>query len=255
MIFRPHARAGTTARRLVLFAWVVFVFAGWFAHPSRTLPTPLGVLRALGDLVRRDGLPAALSVSYATNLTALALSALVSLPLAYAAAVPALRPAPALVAKLRFLGSTGLPLVCTMLFATGHAVKVAMLAFWMTVFLVTGLVAAVDAVPVARLDHARTLGMGPWRTLLEVVALGTLDQAVDLLRQNAAVGWMMLTMVEGLVRSEGGVGVLLLNQNRYLRLDAVLAIQLVILGVGLVQDAALALLREAVCPWVAARSS
>ncbi len=65
---------------------------------------------------------------------------------------------------------------------------------------------------------------------------GTADKAFDVTRQNAAMGWMMLTMVEGLVRSGGGIGVMLLNQDKYLFLDKVYAIQVIILLVGLGLD-------------------
>jgi len=43
----------------------------------------------------------------------------------------------------------------------------------------------------------------------------------------------MLTMVEGISRSEGGVGAMLLNQNKHFHLSAVFAIQLTILLLGL----------------------
>jgi len=39
-----------------------------------------------------------------------------------------------------------------------------------------------------------------------VIVLGRADAAFDAMRQNAAMGWMMLTMVEGISRSEGGIG-------------------------------------------------
>jgi NitT/TauT family transport system permease protein len=83
----------------------------------------------------------------------------------------------------------------------------------------------------------------------EVVIRGTADQALEALRQNAAMGWMMLTMVEGVVRSEGGIGAMMLNENKHLQLDAVFALIGVVLVVGVVQDAALAWLRRTVCPW------
>ena len=46
----------------------------------------------------------------------------------------------------------------------------------------------------------------------------------------------MLTMVEGISRSEGGVGAMLLNQEKHFHLAEVFAIQLMILAVGLLQD-------------------
>jgi NitT/TauT family transport system permease protein len=82
-----------------------------------------------------------------------------------------------------------------------------------------------------------------------VVIVGQADKAFEVLRQNAAMGWMMLTMVEGISRSEGGVGAMLLNQNKHFHLSAVFAIQLTILLLGLGQDYAIGLLRKVFCPY------
>ena len=79
--------------------------------------------------------------------------------------------------------------------------------------------------------------------------LGTFDQPIEVFRQNAAIGWMMLTMVEGISRSEGGVGAMLLNQNKHFRLAEVFAIQLLILVVGIAQDYALGALKRLLFPW------
>ena len=79
---------------------------------------------------------------------------------------------------------------------------------------------------------------------------GKLDQIFDHVRQNAAVGWTLLSMVEGLVRSEGGIGSLLLTQSKFLHLNSIFAIQLTILAYGIVQDLILRGLRELVCPYI-----
>lgn len=56
-------------------------------------------------------------------------------------------------------------------------------------------------------------------------------------------------VVEGLVRAQGGIGTLLLNQNKSLNLAAIFAIQLTILVYGILQDIGLNYLRFVVCPW------
>ena len=89
--------------------------------------------------------------------------------------------------------------------------------------------------------------MSEWRVVWEVVVLGTADKAFEVLRQNAAIGWMMLTMVEGISRSEGGIGAMLLNQNKHFRLAEVFAIQIVILAVGMGQDYAIGVRSGASC--------
>jgi NitT/TauT family transport system permease protein len=91
--------------------------------------------------------------------------------------------------------------------------------------------------------------MNEWQVVWEVVILGTAEQAIEVLRQNAAIGWMMLTMVEGIARSEGGVGALLLNQNKYFHLPEVFAVQITILLIGMLQDYGIGVLARVVCPW------
>jgi NitT/TauT family transport system permease protein len=118
----------------------------------------------------------------------------------------------------------------------------------MSVFFITSMVDVVAQVPKEAFDHARTLRMGEWRAVWEVVVLGTADKAIDILRQNAAIGWMMLTMVEGIARSEGGVGAMLLNESKHFRLADVFGIQIVILLVGILQDYGIGLLKQIVCP-------
>ena len=91
--------------------------------------------------------------------------------------------------------------------------------------------------------------MGEWRVVWEVIILGQSDKAFDVLRQNAAISWMMLTMVEGMSRDGGGIGAALLDQNRHFHLSAVLAIQIMILVIGLSQDYAIGLVKNMFCPY------
>jgi NitT/TauT family transport system permease protein len=92
------------------------------------------------------------------------------------------------------------------------------------------------------------MGASEMRILWEVVILGTLDKALDILRQNLAIGWAMITMVEGISRAEGGLGAMILNQNKHFKLAEVFAILFVILAVGLVLDYLMALFTRLVCP-------
>jgi NitT/TauT family transport system permease protein len=159
------------------------------------------------------------------------------------------RPIAAAVAKGRFLGLIGLTFVFTLMLGGGRPLKLSLLVFGMTVFFVTSMAAVVAEIPKSSFDHARTLRMTEWQTVWDVVVLGTLDKAIEVFRQNAAIGWMMLTMVEGIARSEGGVGAMLLNQNKHFHLAEVFAIQMLILLVGLVQDYGIGVLNRIVCPW------
>ena len=180
---------------------------------------------------------------------ALLLSTLAAVAMAGLSTAPVFAPLARLSAAMRFLGFAGLAYVFMLMSSDAHALRVWILAFGMFVFMVTALLADIAATSRDQVDHCRTLGMHHWRITGEVVVLGKADVILDLMRQNAAVGWTLLTLVEGMTRSAGGIGAMLLNQNRYFLLAGVFAIQLTILVVGLAQDGLLSLLKGAACPW------
>jgi NitT/TauT family transport system permease protein len=143
----------------------------------------------------------------------------------------------------------GLSFFFTLASKNGHELKLYLLVFSVSVFFITSMADVLNAIPKVQFDLARTLRMGEWRVVWEVIILGQADKVFDVLRQNAAVGWMMLTMVEGMSRSEGGIGALLLNQNKHFHLSAVMAIQMTILVLGLIQDYIIGFLKELFCPY------
>jgi NitT/TauT family transport system permease protein len=223
----------------------------WLNSPFVVLPRPKEVFAALSTLWLEQGLGRELITSLWMNLEALFWTVLISLALSYLTVLPFFRPLAAAVSKGRFLGLIGLTFVFTLTVGGGRPLKLSLLVFGMTVFFVTSMASVVAEIPRERFDHARTLRMSEWKVVLEVVVLGTADQAFEVLRQNAAIGWMMLTMVEGISRSEGGIGAMLLNQNKHFRLPEVFAIQFLILLVGLLQDYVIGVLKRIVCPHAA----
>ena len=69
-----------------------------------------------------------------------------------------------------------------------------------------------------------------------MIIIGKADQVFEVVRHNFAIAWMMITMVEGLNMSEGGIGALMIKYNKYNDLPHVLGLQAVILGLGLCFD-------------------
>jgi NitT/TauT family transport system permease protein len=248
-VFEPNHTATSAAMRIVVAVQAAAALAFWFASPFQVLPTPPETFAALGKLWMEQGLGQELITSFVMNLESLAWTVVISLGLCYLTVLPFFQPIAAAVAKGRFLGLIGLTFVFTLIVGGGRPLKVSLLVFGMTVFFVTSMAAEIEAIPKSKFDHARTLRMSEWRVVWEVVVLGTADRAIEVLRQNAAIGWMMLTMVEGISRSEGGVGAMLLNQNKHFHLAEVFAIQLVILAVGLAQDYGIGAVKRMVCPY------
>jgi NitT/TauT family transport system permease protein len=245
--FRPHRPASLPATLVYTLGSAAAIAIAW--HGARVIPGPGEVIAALGRLWREHGLFDELVASLWLNLEALAWGAGIALALAYLTVLPALRPLAAMLSKLRFTGLVGWSFVFTVYAADGHQLKLWMLGFGTAPFILTAMAAIVADIPRERLDHARVIFGSDWRVVYEVVIRGTADQALEAIRQSAAMGWMMLTMVEGVVRSDGGIGVLMLDEHKHLQLDAVFALIAVVLAVGIVQDFALGWLRRALCPY------
>lgn len=249
--FAPNRAVSRNIMRLVVLVELGLALALWVLSPYELLPNPAKTFGALGKLWMVDGLARELWSSFITNLQALAITAAISVGLAYLTVIPAIRPAVAVISKFRFMSLVGLSFLFTLLTGGGHWLKIWLLVFGMSVFFVTSMAGVVAAIPKEKFDYARTLRMGEWRVTWEVVIRGTFHEAIEVLRQNAAIGWMMLTMVEGITRSEGGIGVMLLNQNKHFRLEEVFATQLVVLAVAVLQDYAIGGVKNLLCPYAA----
>ena len=248
--FSPNKAVSRRVMIIIIAAQGVLAFLYWAFLAPRIFPTPTEVISSFGKLWTVDGLGYHLIQSFTLNLWANGLTAIISLGLAYLTVLPVMRPVVLMVSKLRFLGLVGLSFIFTLMVASAW-LKIALLVFGMTVFFVVSMADEVASISREQFDYARTLRMGEWRVVWEVVVLGKMDAAFDVLRQNAAIGWMMLTMVEGISRAEGGIGVLLLNQNKHMHLAEVFAINLCIVTVALVQDYAIGVAKNLACPHAA----
>jgi NitT/TauT family transport system permease protein len=249
--FLPNRAVSRTAMQILIAAQVLIFLLIWWQSPFAVLPRPNEVVSALGELWMTQGLGPELWTSFKANLEAIAITTIISLGLSYLTVLPFFRPVVTAISKGRFIGLTGLTFIFTLIFGGGHPLKISLLVFGMTVFFVTSMAAVVAEIPKEKFDYARSLRLSEWQVVWEVVILGTADQAIEVLRQNAAMGWMMLTMVESISRSEGGIGAMLLNQNKHFHLAEVFAIQGLILIVGMTQDYGIGVTKKLLLPYAA----
>lgn len=247
--FSPNRALSKTSTSIIIALQVFAILVIACSHFFVFVPTPNETLHAFSQLWVDDSLLFELITSFKLNLEAIAMASAISLLLAYSTVLPFCRPIVTFISKLRFLSMVGLSFFFMLAAKNGHELKLYLLVFSITVFFVTSMADVLNAIPKTQYDLARTLRMGEWRVVWEVIILGQIDKVFDVVRQNAAIGWMMLTMVEGMSREEGGIGALLLNQNKHFHLSAVLAIQATILIVGLGQDYALGVAKGIFCPY------
>lgn len=245
----PNQAISKRTLGIITSFWIVCAFSIWIFEAPDIIPRPVEVIQGLTNLYQNEGLSFELWKSLKTNVEVILLSTLLSLSICYAAAMPVLRPVAEALSKARFLGLSGLLVIFMSVFAGGHSLKIALMTFGMSAYNIANMSNVLANITKDVKDHARTLRMGEWQVVWEVHIRGTLHKAFDVIRDNAAIGWMMLTMVEGLVRSGGGIGKLLLDENKHLNLGAVFAIQFVIVSVGMLQDYGLGGIKNMVCPY------
>ncbi|MES2462830.1 MAG: nitrate ABC transporter permease [Armatimonadota bacterium] len=247
--FLPNRVLSPTAMHIMAVIQIIAALGLWSLSRYEVLPRPAEVLTALPKLWVEQGLGQDLWTSFKLTVVALFWTAVISLGLSYLSVLPFFRPIAAAISKGRFLSLLGFSVIFTVSMGGGYMLQLTLLVLGMTVFFVTSMASVVANIPRADFDYARTLRMSEWRVVWEVVILGTIAEAFEVLRQNMAIGWTLLTLVEGLVRSSGGVGTALLNQQKLFHLPELFAIQLLILLLGLFLDYVIGLLRSVICPY------
>jgi len=249
-LFNPFSTGRKISIQFLAAVQIIILAAIWIALPNSTgIPSPTSIFSAWNELALKQGLLLELVKSVVVIWEALILSAVISFSIAYLTTADVFKPVGTMIASLRFLGFAGLTFLFTLWTSNGQNLKLALLTFGMTVFLTRSTIDEMKAIPLESIDYARSLGMKGWKITYEIGVRGRLHVMLDLLRQNAAIGWTLIVMVEGLVRSDGGIGAMLLIQGKYFNLSAVFAIQLTILAYGIFQDILLDLIRATVCPY------
>lgn len=237
-------------RRNITFGWVACALLVWWQSPFVFLPKMGEVWNAMHDLWFYQNLAYAVASSVQLNIESIAIAAVISLGLAYIGTIALFSPVVSLIGKLRFLSFYGLAFAFTLMATSGHELKISVLVFMVTVFFLVSMVDVIAQIPPEQYDLARTLKMGSWETLWEVVMFGQIDQAFIVLRQTAAMSWMMLSVAEMMAMSGGGIGTLLETSNKHFHMAEVMALQLLVLVLGLIQDFLIGWVREKSCPWI-----
>lgn len=249
-LLTPNASLSASQNTILVVAQMLFVFLLWNIFNSTLFPRPTEIAKALADLILHKGVFRDFFKSIGLCCKAMFYAALVSLVLCYLSVMPLFTPMATLGTKLRFLPTVGLTFLFLKL--SGGIVdtqKVYLLVFGISVFFMTSILSVIGTTTEEELNYARTLRFNEWRVVWEVIILGKFDKVLEAIRQNFAMAWMMIAMVENLCKSDGGIGVIISDQNKYFKFDYVWAIQLLILLTGIGMDYALRKVREFLLPY------
>lgn len=214
---------------------VMFILYAQF-NTSEIMPKPLAVAISIKEIVFTSNFANNFVATLTLIASSMAKAVGISLLIVYLFTIPIFRPIGTFVSKLRFLTYTGLVFVFTISLKDGHAIKTSLLLFGIIPYFVTSLLSYIDSIAKIEYELCYTLRFGTWRTLYEVIIRGKMHLVFEVIRQNFAIAWMMITSVEGLSMSEGGLGTMMIKSNKYLKMDDVFAVLVIILLVGILFD-------------------
>ncbi|MEI6426444.1 MAG: nitrate ABC transporter permease [Candidatus Absconditabacteria bacterium] len=249
-VFTPNKVISKAKMSTVVMVQLTLLFTLWFMYGSELLPNPYEIGVSMWKLLQAGTVIGELLTTLTLIIQSMAITVVVSFAISYLTIIPFFRPLGFVVSKLRFLTLVGLQFAFT-IWNHGdlYNLKISLFVFSVSVFFIDSMITIINSIEKERFIHARTIRLSEWRTAWEVIILGTFPKILDAMRSNFAMAWMMLTMIEVISKSDGGIGVIMADQNKYLHLDAVFAMQLMILILAMGQDALFGLLKKKTCGW------
>ena len=249
---RVYGELGTFMRSNLVIVWIGLAFVIWLFNPIKSLPSPVEVVQALRRMASEQGGSGLFYNVYVTlklNIVGLGYSSVISLVVSYLAVIPLFEPFNKMVQWLRYIPIVGFNLVFLTLFSIGWPMKVAMLTTGMSFFLVTSMSGVIADIPRMKYELARVLGYNNWHVFYSVVVRPTLPQMIDMIAQNAAIGWVMITAIETYNRTEGGIGSQIYAFSSTNNLAAVYGYLLIIGAIAVLEDGLFSLLKRVLFPY------
>jgi len=237
-LFKPFENITKNKRLLIGIGWLVLLFTMWGIYgmgETHMFPTIKQVYTGFTELWA-EGLMTHVIASLWLCAKAVFLAIVISLTFVYLSPIALIKPISNLLSKFRYLPLTGIAFYITMMIDDGRQIQVWILVIFMTTFLTTSLLSMLKDIPQEEFDHARALGMNRWEILWEVIIKGRFDYVIEIIRQNLAIVWMMLVTVESIMAASGGLGFLIKNSDKFMNHGRIIALQLIILFVGLSLD-------------------
>jgi ABC-type nitrate/sulfonate/bicarbonate transport system permease component len=232
-LFHPFKKINRQTFIILVVLQVAITLVLWHTSADGLIPKPGKVAQAFFNLLSSRLLLDNVVVSLVLTLKAMLYSIIITLFFCYLSVLPFFRSIALFLVKCRYLTLTGLIFIFTLLTQDGSQLKLSLLVFGIVPFFVTSFLSVIVHINKQEYELCKTLGYNNWQALYEVIIVGKADQVFEILRQNFAIAWLMITLVEGLSMSEGGVGTLLIKYNKYNDLTNVLALQLVIFLIGI----------------------
>ncbi len=230
-LIQPFGTETKTQKRVLVAFWAITVFLIWQYIPGFLIPRPLGTYNQFMRLYD-FGLVEEVWASLWVIIRASAYAFPIGCLLAYGYTIPLFKPIILATSTLRNIGMNALVAAFLMMSLVGDPLKVFTMAFVMVVYFLTSLIQRLNTIDQDELDHAVSMRMSSWQTLWHRVVRGQFPYFCFDFIPCLGMAWSMLSFVEGLARSGGGLGELLLQVDKISSYNGILAIAIVAGALG-----------------------
>jgi NitT/TauT family transport system permease protein len=134
-------------------------------------------------------------------------------------------------------------------FGVSDLQKVAVLFMGCVFYVVVLTQDAILRFPISHIDTARSLGLGRTEVFRRVVVPGIAPEIFDTARVAIGLAWSYLLVAE-VVAAESGMGFILMRAMRFLQVEQMYFLTLVLAVLGLIYDYAFVLSRRFIFPWI-----
>ncbi len=153
------------------------------------------------------------------------------------------------IAAIRY---TPLPAVLSLFiiaFGIYWKMKMIFLGVGILVYLLPVVIQRIDDVERTYVNVVRTLGASKWETVRTVFFPQVMGKLSDDIRVLVAISWTYITIAEVFNKGEGGLGGLISAADRTHRPDMMIALLILIIIIGVLQDRLFKLLDRVIFPW------
>jgi NitT/TauT family transport system permease protein len=230
----------------------VIVLAAWQLAGKGLIPRPSDILSSFGNMMsgtQGDEFLDNLFRSLSITIQGMGISLIIALFISYLSLIPLFNPIANFIIKCRYLTLAGLNFTFIVFTNNPYQLKISLLIFGIVPFFVTSFMSILDGINTQEYDLCKTLRMNNWQTMWEVVIVGRLDQAIEVMRQNFAISWMMITTVEGLNMGGGGLGTMFVKFTRFIEQGNLYVLLVVIFFLGIFFDYILGQIRHWLFPY------
>ncbi|MEM6803965.1 MAG: hypothetical protein AAF696_21345 [Bacteroidota bacterium] len=240
-LFKANGEPGKIAQYSSSLFWILLLAGWWSLFRPYVMPSIEEIFAAFDPLINKRNLIGNWINTVLLSLKAVGISCIIAILISYSAVIPFFRPIAFAISKMRYMSMMGFMFMFMLVLREPELVRTSLLVYGIVPFLVTSMSSILLSQEKRLFRYARTLNLGEGAVVWHVLVRSLASDILDAIRQNLAIAFVMIVVVESKIREGGGLGMLLYDvETRRADYSEVFAIQILIFATAICFDFLLA---------------